>query len=413
MARIDAGSSTRAHADAELRRLYGIVGVAGAAFIPFYALLLRDRGLSADQIGLILAATSLAGVVATPFWSHAADTRFGSMHTLQLACGIACVADLALLTTGSSIVAIAACAVVLGAAQGPQTAMTDALTLAQLGPLRLTEYGSFRVWASIGWGIGAVAFGAVFAALGLGAMLPIAAIGIAVVAVFVSRFPSRRPLPTEGRAGRFGSIGDAFGAPRMPMFLLGVLIVATSTHAAWDFVPLRIAAGGGGPFLVGISSGVSAFVEIPFMRSSGSLLRRFGMRTVFVAGASVYVAASLGWAVVSAPVAVTAIRIAIGVGFGLTYVTLVVMTGTLVPERLRNTGQTLMQVCGQGLAPILGSLAGGFVYQHIGPTQLFLGSAVGIVVATGIIWTATRDLSGDARPSMPGEIPPGISLTDG
>jgi hypothetical protein len=32
----------------------------------------------------------------------------------------------------------------------------------------------------------------------------------------------------------------------------------------------------------------------------------------------VYVAASLAWAVLSAPVAVTAVRIAIGVGFGLT-----------------------------------------------------------------------------------------------
>jgi PPP family 3-phenylpropionic acid transporter len=201
--------------------------------------------------------------------------------------------------------------------------------------------------------------------------------------------------------------------PRLPLYLLGVLVFGASTRASWDFVPLRIAAGGGGPLLVGIAAGVSAFVEIPFMRSSRSLLRRFGMRSVFVAGAGVYVAASLGWAVVSAPVAVTAIRIAIGVGFGLTYVTLVVMMGTLVPERLRNTGQTLMQVCGQGLAPILGSLAGGFVYQRIGPTQLFLGSAVGTAVATGIVWIATRGLSGDAGPSMPGEISPGISLTDG
>lgn len=392
MARIDAGSSTHEHADAELRRLYGIVGVAGAAFIPFYALLLRDRGLSADRIGLILAATSLAGVVATPFWSHAADTRFGSVHTLQLACGIACVADLALLATGSSIVAIAACAVVLGAAQGPQTAMTDALTLAQLGPLRLTEYGSFRVWASIGWGVGAVAFGAVFAALGLDAMLPVAAIGIAVVAVFVSRLPSGRPPPRQARAGRFGSVGDAFRARRMPPFLLGVLLLATSTHAAWDFVPLRIAAGGGGPFLVGISSGVSAFVEIPFMRSTTSLAQRIGLRRVFALGAVVYVAASVAWALVSDAVAVTAIRIAIGVGFGLVYPTLVVITGRLVPDRVRNSGQALMSICSFGLAPVIGGAIGGVVYQHVGPSWLFAGSAVGIAVGAVVVWSAARVL---------------------
>jgi len=41
-------------------------------------------------------------------------------------------------------------------------------------------------------------------------------------------------------------------------------------------VPLRIESGGGGPFLVGIAAGVAAFVEIPFMRSSGSLIQTIG-----------------------------------------------------------------------------------------------------------------------------------------
>ena len=94
---------------------------------------------------------------------------------------------------------------------------------------------------------------------------------------------------------------------------------------------------------------------------------------------------------------VTAIRIAIGVGFGLTYVTLVVMTGTFVPDRLRNTGQTLLAVCSFGLAPVVGSLIGGLVYQHVGPTQLFLGSAVGIAIGTVIVWAATKGLSRSCR----------------
>jgi MFS transporter, PPP family, 3-phenylpropionic acid transporter len=385
-----ASGSERTGGDADLRRLYGIFGAAGAAFIPFYALLLRDRGLAADRIGVILAVTSLAGVVATPFWSHAADRRLGSAHTLQLACALACVAELALMATGSSIVAIGACAVALGAAQGPQTAMTDALTLGRLGPLRLTEYGSFRVWASIGWGVGAVAFGAIFTALGLRAMLPFAAVGLAVVALFVSRFPDVSPARRDERGSRFGSVGEAFRVSRMPTFLAGVLILATSTHAAWDFVPLRIVAGGGGAFLVGISSGVSAFVEIPFMRSTRSLTARFGLRRVFALGAVVYVAASIAWALVADAVAVTAIRIAIGIGFGLVYPTLVVITGRLVPEHARNSGQALMSICSFGLAPVIGGAIGGVVYEHVGPPQLFAGSAVGIAVGAAVVWTAAH-----------------------
>jgi MFS transporter, PPP family, 3-phenylpropionic acid transporter len=374
--------------DADLRRLYAIVGVAGAAFIPFYVLLLRDRGLPADRIGVILAVTSLAGVAATPFWSHAADTRLGGVHTLQLACAVACVAALAMLGTGSSVLAIGAAGAVLGAAVGPQTAMTDALALNRLGPMRLNEYGMFRLWASVGWGVGAVALGAVYAWLGLRLVLPLYAVGLAVFALFVSRFPRTRPIVPEERGSRFGSVGEAFRAPRMAPFLVGVLVLATSTHAAWDFVPLRIVSGGGGAFLVGISSGVSAFVEIPFMRSTSSLVERLGLRGVFAVGAVVYVAASVAWALVSDAVAVTAIRIGIGIGFGLVYPALVVITGRLVPDRVRNSGQALLSICSFGLAPVIGGAVGGFVYEHVGPTQLFAGSAVGVAIGAVCIWAA-------------------------
>ncbi len=375
--------------DPALRWLYVLQGLEGAAFIPFYVLLLRDRGLPADRIGLVLAVTSLAGVAATPFWSHAADMRLGSVHTLQLACTIACVGGLALMTTGSSPLAIGAVAVVLGAAQGPQTAITDALALTELGPARLIEYGTFRVWASVGWGIGAVGFGALFAAAGLGVLLPVYAVALGVFALFVARFPSRHAAGAAS-SGRFGAVGDAFGSARVPVFLLGVLVLATSTHAAWDFVPLRIVSGGGGPFLVGVSSGVSAFVEIPFMRSTPSLVERFGLERVFLAGAIVYAAASVAWSLTANAVVVTVIRIAIGVGFGLVYPSLVVITGRLVPARVRNSGQALLAICSFGLAPVIGGAVGGFVYQHVGPAQLFAGSAVGIAAGAAVVWSVAR-----------------------
>ncbi len=386
----------RRGSDADLRMLYALVGVAGSAFIPFYVLLLRQRGLFPDEIGLVLAVTSLAGVAATPFWSHVADTRLGTVRTLQLACAAACVAALALIVTGSSVLAISAVAALLGIAQGPQTAMTDALTLAQLGPMRITEYGIFRLWASIGWGVGSVAFGALFTAAGLRFVLPVYAGGIAVYALYISRFPRARPTPVEA-GSRFGAVGEALrGTPQLLPFLGGVLVLATSTHAAWDFVPLRIVSLGGGTFLVGIAAGVSAFVEIPFMRWTPSLIARVGLRAVFAVGASVYVAASVAWAIVADPIAVAVVRIAIGVGFALVYVSLVVMTGRLVPGHLRNSGQALLSICSFGLAPVIGGAVGGVVYEHAGPVQLFAGSAIGIAAGMLVVSAAVRGIEGRA-----------------
>jgi PPP family 3-phenylpropionic acid transporter len=375
--------------DAGLRGAYALVGVVVASFVPFYVLLLRDRGLSPDEIGLVLGATSLAGVITTPFWSHAADTRLGTVRTLQIACLAASAAALALMATGSSLVAVVAVAAVLGAAQGPHTALTDTLALTQLGEDRETEYGDFRLWASLGWGIASIGFGALFTATGAHVALPIYAGGVATYAVYLARFPRVRPSPVASVGSRLGSVGDALRTvPRLPSFLVGVLLVAAATQAAWAFVPLRIVSGGGDALLVGIAVGASAFVEIPIMRSSRSLVKRFGLRRVFTAGAGVYAAAGVAWAILSDPVAVTLVRIGIGVGFGLTYVSLVLMTARLVPQRLRNTGQALLQICTWGLAPMIGGAVGGFVYEHVGPSQLFMGSAAGIVLGIVVVWAA-------------------------
>jgi PPP family 3-phenylpropionic acid transporter len=385
------------HEDAALRGAYVLLGLTVSAFVPFLTLVLRERGLSPDDIGLVLAVLSLSGVLAAPFWSHAADTRLGSVHTLQLACAAASVFGLALMATGSGLIGIVAVCVLLGAAQAPHTALTDALALSRLGSDRVAEYGTFRLWQSVGWGVGCIAIGALLTAAGVERSLPLYAGGVAVYAVYVARFGRSRPV-TPDSGSRFGSVGDALRVRQLPTFLIGALIFATSLHAAGDFVPLRIVSGGGDALLVGIAAGVSAFVEIPFMRSSRTLVERWGLRAVFAAGAGVYAVASLAWAAFPDPVAVTAVRIAIGVGFALTYVSLVQMTAGLVPGRLRNTGQTLLQICTWGLAPMIGGAVGGFVYEHVGPRQLFLGSAIGIVAGIAVVWVSAgrRDRVVDA-----------------
>ena len=302
-----------------------------------------------------------------------------------------------LAVTGSNLIAVAAVCGLLGAAQAPHTALTDALTLSRLGSARVDEYGSFRLWQSVGWGVGCIAIGAVLTAAGVDLVPPLYAVAVAIYAVYVARFGRSRPDARATSGSRLGSVGEAFrSVEHLPMYLFGVLVFATSTHAAGDFVPLRIVSRGGDALLVGIAAGVSAFVEIPFMRSSRSLVDRFGLRGMFTAGAGVYAAASLAWAAFPDPVAVTAVRIAIGVGFALTYVSMVQMTAHLVPAGLRNTGQALLQICNFGLAPMIGGAIGGFVFEHVGPPQLFLGSAGGIAVGTAMVWMSAgrRDRAG-------------------
>ena len=85
------------------------------------------------------------------------------------------------------------------------------------------------------------------------------------------------------------------------MFLLAVLFVWTGFNAAWNFIGLKIARGGGGPLLIGIGVALGGLVEVPIMRMSSRLSVRFGLRSVYVAGCVVYATGFLLWGLVEDP----------------------------------------------------------------------------------------------------------------
>ncbi len=377
------------HRDRDVRVLFALGGAAGAAFLPFFALLLRERGLSPERIGVVLAVSSLASVAASPAWSHVADTQLGSVGALRITSVASALVALALIPAGSRLWVIASVVAVLGLVGGPGTALADALALAHLGPERITEYGTIRLWASIGWAVAVLGFGLWFERVGLEPLLPAYAIGLLVYAAFTMRFPTTKPQRRDEGGSRLGSVGDAFRAvPGLKSFLFGLLLVSVATWGAQTFVPLRIASRGGGPFLVGLAACVAAVIEIPFFRASGWLGQHVGLRVLYATGCGIYVMMMIGWALVANPTVVALIKMGGGAGFGLMYAALVVATGRLMPGELQNTGQALMQMATMGIGPILGSAVGGVVFQRLGAPALFAGAAAVVAVGAGVVWRA-------------------------
>ena len=131
-------------------------------------------------------------------------------------------------------------------------------------------------------------------------------------------------------------------------------------------------------------------IEIPIFTWSASLGRRFGMRNLFLAGAIVSIVTLIGYSASDSPAQVAVFRTLAGVGFGLKYAALVVLTDRLVEQRLRNTGQALMQMAQWSVGPIVGPAIGGFVYVALGPPTLFAGSAAVATVGALVSWWALR-----------------------
>jgi PPP family 3-phenylpropionic acid transporter len=375
-----------------VRRLFAYGGASGSAWIPFFTALMAGRGMSADRIGLVLAAAALAGAIASPMWSHEADTRLGAARTLAITSFAAACCALLQGFTGADPWLVGIVAMAMAAAWGPGAALLDSIALTSLGDDRAATYGIVRAFASGGWAIAAIAFGALYQGIGLWLMIPLFAVAEASYAVAALRLAMPMPPRSEsiGRS-RLGSARAAFrAAPRLAPFLGGLLLFSLAASATEGFVPLQMLGDGGGPFLIGLAAGLGAALEIPFFMASGRLGRRFGGRALMVAGLAMGTMVMLGWATVDRPAAVAAIRVLAGAGFGLKYAATVLLTDRLVPPHLRSTGQTLLQVTTWSVGPIVGPAIGGFVYVHAGPASLFAGAGIVAAAGTAMAWWSLR-----------------------
>jgi len=368
--------------------LFLTVGLAIAAFFPFLALYLRDaHGLDESQIGLVLAFTAAARMVANPLWGHLSDTRIGRLTALQI--GLAGSAAAAFsMNAAAALPAITLLMVVQALFMVAQWPNIDAIALEHLGEDRISDYGRIRGWTSLSYASGCLLFGAILQRFGIDWAMPLYAISALLVLVWSTTVMRDRPHTLE-RHGRLGSLGAVFRhAPRFWGFLVAAVLVWTGFNAAWNFIGPRIEDQGGGPFLIGLGTALGGVVEVPMMRSSSRLQRRFGLRPVYMAGCIVYGLTFLLWGSVSDPTVLSLLAVFEGIGFSLLFTTGVVITGRLLPRSLYSTGNAVGQMVSFGIGPILGAGLGGFVYQHLGAPTLYLSACVLALGAALVAWFA-------------------------
>lgn len=367
-------------------QLVNRVGGMVAAFLVLY---LGAQGLSAGQIGLVLAARGVGSLVSQPLGGLLAD-RIGRRFTLITGLAASSTA-LVLMGLAGTLPLMVAAAALLGVVSEMYRPASSALIADIVPPAaRLKAYG-LMFWAvNLGFAVASVMAG-FLAARGYWLLFAVdAGTGLAfavIIAVGIRRDPVAR---SRGNNGGGAGYRTALRDPLLVALVLLTLAYATLYNQAQVAIPLAIRDHGLSPAVYGAAAAVNGILIVVLQPVLTTWLARFNRMHVLAAS----------WTLVGAGMALTGLAHAAWQYAAVVVVWTVGEVGTagftaalvadLAPAEARGRYQALFG-WGWSAASLTGPTLGTAVYGGLGPGATWLGClGVGAVCGIGAMLLAGR-----------------------
>jgi MFS transporter, PPP family, 3-phenylpropionic acid transporter len=348
--------------------MFAAYGVAS----PFLPAFVSERGLPAEELGLVLGAGTAIRLLSGPLAGRLAD-RLRALRAVLVAC--ICLA--AVITLGylpaHGFWFFFALALLHAAALAPMTVLADALSLGASQRERF-EYGWVRGTGSAAFIIGTLVAGQVIAGFGLAAIIGMQAALLLLAAIFASRVPElAHETPRSASPRAFLKL---LGIARFRTMVLAAALVLGS-HAMHDgFAMIRWREAGIGPGVASVlwSGAVAAEVLVFFVLGPRWVAR--------LTPAGAIALAALGgivrWAVMAQTTGIAWLALVQplhGLTFALLHLACMRIIGRSVPDGLEGSAQALYSL-GAGAATALLTVSAGSLYASFGPPAFWAMAAL-------------------------------------
>ena len=372
---------------------YAFLYAAFGAASPFLPAFFAERGLSPEQIGVVLAASTAVRLISGPTAGRIADLFHAVRLVLCVCTAAAAIAALCYFPAHSFWLLLVV-AVVHSAMLAPLTTNADALTLAasmKSHGRKGFEYGWVRGAGSAAFIIGALIAGQAVGETDISAVIGIHALALAVAVAAALILPDAlkqaadRPTAVEAAGLRV--------LLRSKVFVRLVLIagLVLGSHAMHDsFAVIRWRAGGIDAGLASLlwSEAVAAEVVI-FLLFGPQLVDRLGPAGALALACS---AGIVRWVIMGLTASVAAMVIIQplhGFTFALLHLACMRLIAADVPREFAATAQAIYGTLGVGLATVLLTLLSGWLYAQFGAHGFWAMAAI-CALALPLIWDLSR-----------------------
>jgi len=360
----------------------------------YYALYLQRVGLSGTQVGIVLAVLPLARVLSQPIWGLLGDIYRLRRVILSGACVGSALAALAL-DRSESFIWLLAVTMTLAVLNGPIGPFCDALALEHLErESRREEYGSLRLWGSVGFAVASLVIGALVIGESIRLIVYLYSGTMILMGLITATLPD---VPDAVRATWRGSGSILRGNPILLRFLIGITLIGTTLGVVNSYLIIYLTDIGAAGWVSGLTFALAGLLEVPLMAYASVLIRRWGLRAVLIGGVALQPLRWLLYTLITIPLLVVPTQLFHSIAMLSLLVAGVLFTDQQLASQWRATGQTAYAAALHGIGPSIGILAAGVIYEYAGIGMVWwacvAANLIGVSVMAWAVWSPVLALA--------------------
>lgn len=397
-----ASTTTAAHAaDWRLGVFFAAYFATAGVFAPYFPLYLESRGLTAAQIGIVLAMMQGMRVVGPNLWGYLADRTAHRIAILRWTAAAACLSFAPILVGGGFawVFAVMLAVNLFITAQIPVGESITAARLRQDGAVA-SRYGRLRAWGSFGFIALVLAAGPLFDWIGIG-WQPY--VGLALLALSAaSTLLIEEPRHDESHLPRI-SVRKRLAEPRVRWFFASAALMVFAHGAFYTYFSIYLAQLGYSKALIGVFWVVGVVIEILFFYTQGRFFARFGAFRLLSAS---FLLAALRFFLIAEFAQVWLLLLVAqllhAATFAVHHSASILTIQQWFPGRANARGQALYISIGYGVGGTAGSLVAAWLWSAFGPVAAFLSSSAAALAGW---WAVQRTRALDSAAHAPAATP--------
>ncbi|MBB6635180.1 MFS transporter [Cohnella thailandensis] len=333
------------------------------SFLPVYA---SKIGISGTNIGLILGLGSAVCIVSQPVWGIISD-KFRTIKKVLLLLFLLSALVGTLLFQSDELWLFTALVVLMNVVFLPSDALMETLNY-QTSQREGISFGSIRTFGSMGFSVTSIVAGSLLKWWGIDSL---AWIFLTVAVLTFALGLGVRDVPASSKPTAFKHLASFVLQKRTLAFFLLVLIVAIPHKMNDMYIGLYIEELGGNVQWTGFAWFTMTITETLLFAVSARLIKPGREGRVMAIAAGLYVVRFLLSSIADGALMLVLLQVLQGFTFVLFYVGSMQFLYSIVPEQWKSTGQTMLTLLFFGVSGIVGSTAGGWLFDEFGGAVLY------------------------------------------